>query len=46
MPMTPTHRQGAASPMGTLGGLARHQSLEGGLEQAGTALGELPDTSP
>lgn len=42
MPMTPTHRQGAASPMGALGGLASHQSLKGdlgrrGLPQGGTA---------
>lgn len=35
MPMTPTHHQGAASPVGALGGPARHQSLEGGLGRRG-----------
>lgn len=35
MPMTPTHHQGAASPLGALGGPARHQSLEGGLGRWG-----------
>ena len=39
MPMTPTYRQGAASPMGALGGLARHQSLKGGLGRRGLPQG-------
>lgn len=30
MPVTPTHRQGAASPSGALGGAAWHESPEGG----------------